>query len=593
MEDDTTRDASDNQQEFPPLEIDDISPEDELDQDINNLSIEDSPGGPGIRIADPEVSIIPDSLPPSTAATAYDKALDVQLDNFVSSTPSSSLHVTIDSFHSQDNSSNNPDCREVRGNRPPLRKPFTSNDNINQPVTTANTDTPFSSATDIVADKSTGAITKIKPTTSKEAHNPPDNSHGCVPITNFFRQAPRTGTTQRTAPNICSWREPNQPTTHDTAVRNTAYKTPNTFNEPLPQRPANKRARRDTGSKEDTSCPTHVPIAPQVPSTSNNTAPTNADTGAPPNAPNTNSTTANTDRNVSFSIQGEDTTGDFLPIPPEGLPFFRRARGCFSAETRANSRATHLDRLSDNGKPPRWAYGIGPMPSYMQSVATELVNIKKRHALEFTRAVARSLRDSSLASQRQGNLNLDTVQGIYGQDARGFDRASVKLSTLVSRDNTQENERLSRREELISRSPTTDNDIVDHLSGRRTATRSYAGVVANDPPQGNDNANRDNPPNNRNGRSRSRQRSRSRNRGGRANRANPTRRNDSRSPNRARNQPTNQRNEPQRNRSRERRAAQPGRGQRNGNRRQSRNNNRDRDSAFDYMEKMFEFFRNR
>ena len=218
----------------------------------------------------------------------------------------------------------------------------------------------------------------------------------------------------------------------------------------------------------------------------------------------------NASKNVSFALQGDDND-TFLPIPPEGLPFFRRARGCFSAEARADTRADHLDRLCDNGKPAHWAYGIGPMPSYPHPIARDLVRIRRRHALKFSRAVVRSLRESATASRRQGSLNLNTVQGIYADDRTGFDRASAKLTTLVSRDNSQEVDRLHRREELIIRSPITDDDIVHQLNGQPTASRSYAGVVANDPPQAN---NQEHPIRDaNNGQARRNRRSCSRNRG--------------------------------------------------------------------------------
>ena len=121
------------------------------------------------------------------------------------------------------------------------------------------------------------------------------------------------------------------------------------------------------------------------------------------------------------------------------------------------------------------------MSSYVQPVAKDLLNIKRRHSLEITRAVGRCLRDSALTSRRQGKLNLDTVQTIYANNGAGFEQASTKLTTLVSRDNGQESERLSRREELISLSPTTDEDIVNLLSGFKIASKSYAAVVTNDP----------------------------------------------------------------------------------------------------------------
>ena len=409
-------------------------------------------------------------------------------------------------------------------------------------------------------------------------------------IKTFFKRVANPATNRAPAPNICTWNSDSRPK-GTTVIKNASYRTPNTFDEPQPQRPARKRARSNTSSGDHPTdhpgpCNVDQAIAPLTNNTGDTpTPPTNARTNT-----NTNTIT-NTEKNVSFALQNDENEGEFLPIPHEGLPFFRRARGCFSAEARAVTRAEHLDRLSDNGKPPRWAYGIGPMPSYIEHVAKDLVNIKKRHALELARATARCLKDSALVSRRQGKLNLDTVETIYANDGHGFERASTKLTALVSRDNGQEHEKLTRREELITRSPTTDDDIVHHLSGKKVATRSYAGVVANDPPQANDNANQDVNPGNRAARQKPRQRSRSRSRGRRANQANPgNRRNASRSPLGNREPP---RNGDRNYRSNERRAANSGRGNYNGARRQPRNNFRQRDSGFEFMEQMFQFFQNR
>ena len=581
---------------------DDLSPDEELQVDINNLSIEDSPAGPGVRINNPEVSTIPDT-PLVHHALAYDKALDVQLDETtIASTSSSDSDVNIESYCSSESLSDIDTVAETQLSEiiPPTNQLAWDNPSPSVPP---NVETPFSSATDIVTDKNTGAISKSTTSNNPNTHHIIDPPSGCVSITKFFKKAPRQGTNKAPPPNICTWNNDKDISKGEERVRNPSYRTPNTFNEPLPQRPSLKRARRDTHSGENPPVSAAAPlIIDPIGSSQNNitnAVPTetrndpNRATDRPCNTTNAGNNANNTDKSVTFSLQDRENNGEFLPIPNEGLPFFRRARGCFSAEVRAQTRASHLDRLSDNGKPPRWSYGIGPLPSYIKPLASELVNIKRRHALEFSRAVARSLRDSALTSNRQGKLNLDTVETIYADDSNGFERASTKLTSLVSRDNTQENERLDRREELIARSPTTDQDIIDHLSGRKVASRSYAGVTANDPPQPNDNNNQDNAnPGNRRNRSGSRQRSRSRSRGGNANRGNNgNRRNNSRSPIRNRD---NQRNGDRTNRPNERRAANSGRGQRNGPRGQSRNNNyRERDSAYDFMEKMFTFFQNR
>ena len=448
------------------------------------------------------------------------------------------------------------------------------------------TETPFSSATDVVTDKSTGAVTK-QPSTPHNSHTP-DIPQGCVPITAHFKAKSKVNKSRTAPPNICTWRD-NIPSTSTVTAQAAPVVTNNDNNlVALPQRPPRKRSRQssnDTSIQSNPQCqaqniqqPTNnvgpnVSVAPQRPPNSN----------ANPSNVNDNSTNA---KSVSFSLQsGKD---EFLPIPAEGLPFFRRARGCFSAEARAHTRADHLDRLSDNGKPPRWAFGIGAMPSYVQPIARELVDIKRRHSLEITRAVARSLRDSATASQRQGMLNLDTVKGIYSSNEAGFEQASTKLTALVSRDNTQESERQSRREELISRSPTTDEDIVNLLSGFKISAKSYAGAVNNDPPQANENGNQaiarqDNNAGRPRQNAQSRSRSRSRNRNARRNDNN---RRNSRSPIRPRDNRRNDDNNRQNNRA----ANFNGRRQ---DRQPQRNRFRERDNAAEIMEKMYELLKRR
>ena len=581
MEDDTHPTASSSEDTPNPPPIREPTPDEELDADIQNLSIEDSPAGPVVRIENKEVSVIPDSQPIlDTPDHELPISVTTPLDNVATITNTRNKGPNLTDLHNSVTSANGPNLPS----RPALRRPLSKTSNNVNTVTTPpdapSVDTPFSSATDIVTDKQTGAITK-KATTAITP-GPSDIPRGCVAITNHFRKVPNSGTTHRQAPNICEWSDDESAPPSPRGPQSNAVLDLNGVPEALPQRNPRKRARTgdSTGSGSLPSLNTSNIQTDNVNVRDQTNRPSMV-TNNQYTANNANPTHS-TDKNVSFSLQGG--TDEFLPIPAEALPFFRRARGCYSAEARAITRSDHLDRLSDNGKPPRWAYGIGAMPSYVQPIAKELVNIKRRHALELARAVSRSLRDSALASKRQGNLNLETVKNIYANNGAGFEQATTKLTTLVSRDNGQEEERLTRREELIARSPTTDEDIINLVSGLKIAAKSYAGAVANDPPQANENV-----PNARannqgrqrqNGRSRSRSRSRGRNA---RNADNVNRRNNSRSPLRAR---ENRRN-PSRQRNDNNRVANQGRGQEAP--RRQRNQYRQRDGAFDLMEQMFQF----
>ena len=572
-------------------DIRELSPDEELDADINNLSIEDSVAGPVVRISDDQVSLIPDSQPIHNTIS-FEKPFAISYNDEPNKITNdhNAYPCTNDDTANLDVRNADPDDHSE--SLPPLRRPLFSNspDERNSPPRNHNIaeETPFSSATDIVTDKNTGAISKSTLSNSS-TKTIPELPRGVVPITTHFRAQPKSTAKKRNPPNICTWSKDKTPVSDNTGITSRTTVTSPADTEPLPQRPARKRGRRNSSGASITNTSTNNPPRNDTtvvrPTTNTGTL---VESAQPP----TTTTSATIDsnqhtldpnaKNVSFSLQGG--SDEYLPIPAEGLPFFRRARGCFSAEARANSRADHLDRLVDNGKPPRWAFGIGSMPSYVQHIANDLLNIKRRHSLEITRAVARSLRESSLASRRQGKLNLDTVQTIYANNGAGFEQAATKLTALVSRDNGQETERLSRREELISRSPTTDEDIVNLLSGFKIASKSYAGAVANDPPQANVPGNQaaarqgnDAGRQRQNRRSRSRSRSRNRN-NARRNNDNNNRRN-SRSPMRPRDNRRPDDNIRQNNR-----AANQGR--RQDNRRQQRNRFRERDSAAEIMEKI-------
>ena len=592
MEDDApTRSTYYQEAELSPAGERGPSPEEELDADIQNLSIEDSPAGPVIRIPSQEVTSIPDTQPLHDNNDCYEKALDVNLahnqPNIMKSTSDSCLINTS-------NLSNN-DGRYNKFSIWPTR--FTRRTDSNTATQTSTTDncvssndTPYTSATDNLTNTtSTATLPKRSSALPSKVTYLPETPRGCRKITQFLLPGTSKASSSRNPPNICVWNDKDT----STEKSNTNVASPDC----LPPRQPRKRARHSTNEGSTKSSAAHNSeerghTTNHVTNPPDETNQISSDVRMGPPVPNTpipvtHTKPANNTKNVSFSLQN-DENGDYLPVPAEGLPFSRRARGCFSAEARAVTRADHLDRLADNGKPARWAFGIGPMPPYMKTEAKDLVSIRRRHSLEFTRAVARSLRDSALTSRRQGKLNLDTVDGIYAKDGAGFERASTKLTALVSRDNSQEAEKLTRREELITRSPTTDDDIVNHLSCAKVSSRSYAAVVANDPPQP-DNQNQPNRADNRNGQARQNPRSRSRSRGrDNRNRSRNNGRNASRSPIRA------NRNDRD-NRSLNNRAANPGRGNNANNRRgnQSRNRYRERDGASEFMDKLWDFFQGR
>ena len=168
------------------------------------------------------------------------------------------------------------------------------------------------------------------------------------------------------------------------------------------------------------------------------------------------------DNHVVFQDQREK----FLPMNPNAVPFYKRARGCFGAESKAEERATALKTLANDGKPPRWAYQLAPYPNYVGPIARSVAHIKHRHALELAREVARALRASGQDVAEQGSLNWATVQQSYGQDRTNAERAQSRLTSMADRERERERERLSQRRELHLATPISDDDICRNFNGK-------------------------------------------------------------------------------------------------------------------------------
>ena len=311
----------DDQDPFPApenLHTDDIRelfPDEELDADINNLSIEDSVAGPVVRISDDQVSCVPDS-PPPPETRIFEKPFAIDINdepNTVDSDPN-----VIPCTSTADDIDN---CSHERSDEsesyPPLCKPlFKSSNNESKtmpPSHVTRTDTPFSSAIDLVADKATGAISKTT-LPNPQSRNIPDLPRGMVTITNHFKSQPKTAGSRRTPPNICTWAAKKVNSTPDepgTTTSDTSCLTPD---DALPQRPSRKRGRRnssgaslhyvnntDQASNNDVTTNTNRP-EPNPRTTDNTAQPqTNPDTVANPSNNHTHDSNA---KNVSFSLQG-------------------------------------------------------------------------------------------------------------------------------------------------------------------------------------------------------------------------------------------------------------------------------------------------
>ena len=256
----------------------------------------------------------------------------------------------------------------------------------------------------------------------------------------------------------------------------------------------------------------------------------------PPNPAVTNST--------SDSLQAGGN--DPIDITDEALPFFKHARGCLSAASRADARATHIDELVSRGLPTPWALRLEPVPAYVMPVAHELTDRQRLNALKLMSEAAASLRKTCATLVRQGNNNWNIVSKCIGDNDTELNQARLRMDSLVARDFQREKEKLDARNANIIAHPVDNKTIVENLRvrgynnpNRRPRARSPPKrdnqadrAQDNDPPQQGNNMGarpKDPPANNQaqrgrgkrrrsNSRSRSRSPSRGRGRFGPANR---------------------------------------------------------------------------
>ena len=97
------------------------------------------------------------------------------------------------------------------------------------------------------------------------------------------------------------------------------------------------------------------------PNTGTTTDPVATNQVAPPNNNSSSNLTTNVmQNNDKPHVVFQDEHDHFVPMNPNAVPFYKRARGCNSAEIKEIERAAALDEAADNGKPPRWAYQLAP-----------------------------------------------------------------------------------------------------------------------------------------------------------------------------------------------------------------------------------------
>ena len=154
---------------------------------------------------------------------------------------------------------------------------------------------------------------------------------------------------------------------------------------------------------------------------------------------------------------------DFLQIPEDAHPFFKRSRGCLSAASRADCRAGHLEEMVEREIALPWALRLEPIPAYLNVISPQLVRIQKRNAIALEREAAKLLRRSCTHLTTQGTLNWNIVAKFYGDDDMGLSHAKDKMDTMVARDYTREQDELEERKNNIFNNPVTNEDITNNL----------------------------------------------------------------------------------------------------------------------------------
>ena len=164
---------------------------------------------------------------------------------------------------------------------------------------------------------------------------------------------------------------------------------------------------------------------------------------------------------TSDSLQ--DGNADPLNLSEDAAPFFKRARGCLSAASRADARATHIDLLVARGVAAPWALRLEPAPAYLMPFAHELTDRQRQNALKLMSEASASLRKSCSNLVKQGNNNWNIVSKCIDTDDAELNRVRLKMDSLVARDFDREKVRLDARNATLIANPVTNKTIVDNL----------------------------------------------------------------------------------------------------------------------------------
>lgn len=167
---------------------------------------------------------------------------------------------------------------------------------------------------------------------------------------------------------------------------------------------------------------------------------------------------ADTNSHVNFvSLQNR------LDILPAALLPWRQARSFLAAQSKAECRAEHLNRLRTEDHIPNWALGLEALPGYLDRELDSLTTLRRAHAKELLQTTRDLLRSRARLHGNTGRASLLTCEILYRDEPESWANAKDLLAQLVGSDRAKCQSGLNKRREYLSTHPVTDEDIIKSL----------------------------------------------------------------------------------------------------------------------------------
>jgi hypothetical protein len=148
-----------------------------------------------------------------------------------------------------------------------------------------------------------------------------------------------------------------------------------------------------------------------------------------------------------------------LEILPAALVPWRQSRSFLSAEAKARARADFIDTLAESGTIPGWAYGIEPLPGFVDQFLDQILSLKRMQAIELLQLVKQELQRLAVKHHETGVACQMTCQFIYGNDGEGWQAANTLLNKIIDADKAKCMANLQKRETTTRQSLVDDDTI--------------------------------------------------------------------------------------------------------------------------------------